>query len=88
MDYDQNITAYLIRGQTIKEIEDHLESLNFDIIKKLMLVYDCRIEDLIYNIARAKGIKCSQKKDLSPGKQSGQRQAGTSLHEQNLFFCL
>ena len=67
-DYDQKITACMIPGDTIEEIENHLESLDFDVLKRLMLVYDCGVGDIQHHIARMKGIKCKTKKSKKESK--------------------
>jgi len=87
MNYDQNITAYLIPGNTLEEIEQSLAKEKFEIIKKLMRIYQRDIGDLARRIAQTKGIKCPPKKSKT-GKQSGQKLANTLPTAKNQLFCL
>lgn len=61
MNCDQNITACMIPGDTLEEIERNLNKEKFRFIKKLMQIYQCNVGDLAHKIARTKGIKCSKR---------------------------
>jgi len=53
----EKITAEIVPGNTLKEIEDSLSTYDFSSMQKLMMIFGCSIGELPHKIARAKGIK-------------------------------
>lgn len=85
---DENLSACMIPGNTIQEIESHIEFLDYKITKKLLAAYGCSITDLAYRIAKAKGIKCSRTtspSETSTGTTRSITEKGASRTKRLLF---
>lgn len=85
MDYDQEITACMVEGNTLEEIEQTLSAMPFGHVKKLLEIYKCKVGDLTRKISLAKGIKCSAKESKKEKKLGHKLQAETTTKP---FCCL
>jgi hypothetical protein len=70
--YNLEITAEIVPGATIEQIEKSLSSYSFSSLQKLILIFDCSLDDLSRKIAKAKGLKnVDKRKDRRATKNQG-----------------
>ena len=60
---DIELTAEIIPGDMIEEIEGTLADYPLSYLQKLLNIFGCSIGDLSRKIAKAKGLKCKSKKE-------------------------
>ena len=57
----EKLAAICFLGNTVAEIENELDCLSLEQLKRILVIFDCGIEGITEKILRTKGLKCSTK---------------------------